>query len=76
MRCELIYISDVSYLSKALALSVIHEMFCKREKEIKTHKWDAVFIPGVDTWRTFEKVRNDSDERYFGVISETLVLEM
>ncbi len=75
MRCDLIFMSDILYLTKGLALKAVNEMFCKKEEEVKTHKWDAVFIPGIDTWRTFEKVRNDSNERYIGIITETMVCE-
>ena len=75
MRCDLIYVSDILYLNKGLALKAVNEMFCKKEEEVKTHKWDVVFISGKDNWRTFEKVRNDSNERYIGIITETMVCE-
>ena len=75
MRCELIFMSDILYLTKGLALKAVNEMFCKKEEEVKTHKYDAVFVPDIVTWRMFEKVRNDSNKRYIGIITETMVCE-
>lgn len=46
-------------------------------EEIKTHRWIDVCVPtaNMDSWRIFEKVINDQNERYIGIITETLVLE-
>lgn len=75
MRCDILYMSDLLYFSKDLALRAVKECYCKKEENISTHKWESVFVAGVESWRTFEKVRNDSNERYIGIITETLILE-
>ena len=73
----IIYMSDLLFATRELAIKHTNIYPCKKEVEILTHKWIDVCITvnNIDTWRTFEKVRNDSDERYIGIITETLALD-
>lgn len=78
MNYNVLFLSDLFYFNKEAAINEAKTMFFKEEVEIKTHKWDAVRFTQVneETWRTFEKIRNDSNERYIGIISETLILDV
>lgn len=72
------YVSDLLFGTRDLAIKRAKEMYWKEEGEpIETHKWEDICIPinDRDTWFTFEKVINDRNERYIGIITETLVLE-
>ena len=78
MNYNVLFLSDIFFFNKEAAISEALTMFYKEEVEITTHKWEAVcFTEAHDnTWRTFEKVRNDSNERYIGIISETMILDV
>ena len=78
MYYNVLFLSDMFYFNKEAAINEAKTMFCKKEVEIKTHKWEAVCFTeaNADTWRTFEKVKCDSNERYIGIISETMILDV
>ena len=65
------------FATKELAIKHTHIYPCKKEVEILTHRWIDVCmtIDGRSTWRTFEKIINDNNERYIGIITETMVCE-
>ena len=71
------YVSDVFFLNRDSAIKEIEKRFWQDNTEIKTHKWIEVCmtIANHDTWRTFEKIINEKNEGYIGIITEILVVE-
>lgn len=76
MNCDVTYLSDLFYMDKETAVNAAKAIIYKREEPLEKWKWDAVCITemGKNTWRMFEKVRNDNNERYIGIITETLIV--
>ena len=77
MNCDVTYLSDLFYMDKETAINAAKNIIYKYEKPLEKWKWDAVCITemGNHTWRMFEKVRNDNNERFIGIITETLILK-
>ena len=74
---EVICVSSLLYNDREFAIEEAKKLSYKKEEEIDRHRWqDVCFsVANRDTWRTFEIIRNDSNKRYIGIITETLVLK-
>ena len=74
---EVIYISNVCYSNKKTAIEFVKKLKCKKEEEIKRNKNIEVYytIHNHKNYCDFEKVRNDNNKRYYGIITETLIMD-
>ena len=74
---DVTYLSNIFFSNRDTAIKQVEKLKCNKEEEIDTHKWIEVCvrIGGRYNWKTFEKIKNDNNKRYFGIITEILIDE-
>lgn len=74
---EVIYLSSIFFSNKKAAIKEIEKLTNFKE-EIKTQEriYVCITIANNYTWKIFERIRKGSNERYIGIISETMILDV